>query len=296
MRAFLKIISPKWAALATVLVLGLVTLTIVANFIISQERRKIQVRESLQKIGHAFRQYAESNNRFPPAQVYDKEGTPLYSWRVLILPFLGHKDLYGRFHLDESWDSPHNIKLLRYMPEAYRFPTSKESQEEFVTFYQVFDGYYHAFDLAEIEDLRDADRKAQWNGMPLRDCYQGTMFDSDPAVGLREFLPPGGKRPVYEGGRKIRFFGSPMWVVAEAATPVPWTKPGNLMYHPKQSLPPLGGHFGNGFHVLGGRFSGLFPRCEDELQRVEFVSIEPGNEDRIRAHIAPRYENREGDW
>lgn len=42
------------------------------------------------------------------------------SWRVQILPELGLKGLYDRFHLDEPWDSPHNLALISEIPEVYR--------------------------------------------------------------------------------------------------------------------------------------------------------------------------------
>jgi hypothetical protein len=41
-------------------------------------------------------------------------------------------------------------------------------------------------------------------------------------------------------------------LVAEAATAVPWTKPEELSFAPDDELPPLGGHFPDGFYVLVG--------------------------------------------
>lgn len=47
------------------------------------------------------------------------------SWRVAILPFLEEHRLYSEFHLDEPWDSPHNLKLVNNMPRVYRTPGAK---------------------------------------------------------------------------------------------------------------------------------------------------------------------------
>jgi hypothetical protein len=33
---------------------------------------------------------------------------------------LEHGNLYRQFHLDEPWDSPHNLALAEYMPDVYR--------------------------------------------------------------------------------------------------------------------------------------------------------------------------------
>jgi Protein of unknown function (DUF1559) len=60
--------------------------------------------------------------------VYGPDGTPLYSWRVLVLPYIEQDELYKEFHLDEPWDSEHNIRLLDRMPRTYRAPTHKRSK------------------------------------------------------------------------------------------------------------------------------------------------------------------------
>jgi hypothetical protein len=58
--------------------------------------------------------------------VYGPDGTPLHSWRVLILPYLEDRGLYEQFRLDEPWDSPHNLGLLDRMPSAYAPPGHKK--------------------------------------------------------------------------------------------------------------------------------------------------------------------------
>jgi len=63
--------------------------------------------------------YHDTHHRFPPAAVCGPDGKPLLSWRVLILPFIEQEALYKQFHLDEPWDSPHNIELLPKMPTIY---------------------------------------------------------------------------------------------------------------------------------------------------------------------------------
>lgn len=50
-------------------------------------------------------------------------GRPLLSWRVALLPFLedpAANNLYKQFKLDEPWDSPHNYALLAKMPAVYQ--------------------------------------------------------------------------------------------------------------------------------------------------------------------------------
>jgi hypothetical protein len=39
---------------------------------------------------------------------------------VHLFPFMGYSELYQQFHLDEAWDSPHNLSLLDQMPQLFR--------------------------------------------------------------------------------------------------------------------------------------------------------------------------------
>ncbi len=70
-------------------------------------------------------QYETLNGTLPPAAITDKGGKPLLSWRVAILPYVERNDLYLRFHLDEPWDSPHNLGLLEAMPILYACPSDR---------------------------------------------------------------------------------------------------------------------------------------------------------------------------
>ncbi len=71
---------------------------------ISNERRQEEEHSRLQSISQAIQAYDETNGSLPP-RVMEKDGKPLLSWRVAILPQLKELDLYQQFHLDEPWDS-----------------------------------------------------------------------------------------------------------------------------------------------------------------------------------------------
>ena len=72
--------------------------------------------------------YNSMHGQLPPAVVYGEDGKPLYSWRVLILPYIEQDELYREFHLDEPWDSPHNIELVSRMPVTYAPPPGKRTK------------------------------------------------------------------------------------------------------------------------------------------------------------------------
>ena len=78
----------------------------------------------MKQIAIALHNYHETHQRLPPQAIVDAEGRKLLSWRVLILPFLGQQALYNQFHLDESWDSPHNLEVAQSIPHQYA-PTNQ---------------------------------------------------------------------------------------------------------------------------------------------------------------------------
>ena len=91
--------------------------------------RRAQSMNNLKQIGLAMHNYHDARRPFPPAFKADKDGKPLLSWRVLILPYLEEDELYQQFHLDEPWDSEHNKKLIDKMPDVYKSPNSSLAGE-----------------------------------------------------------------------------------------------------------------------------------------------------------------------
>jgi hypothetical protein len=93
----------------------------------------------LRQIGFAMYAYAEDHNgQLPPSASRDRDGRPLLSWRVQLLPYFDQEKLYNEFHLDEPWDSPHNLTLLPRMPHLYETPAADKPLGW--TCYQVFTG------------------------------------------------------------------------------------------------------------------------------------------------------------
>lgn len=119
---------------------------------------RLKSANTLKQLALAMYAYESVHGRLPAAAIHGKDGKPLLSWRVAILPYIiGEDKLYEQFHLDEPWDSPHNKKLLAQMPKAYA-PVRGQTKEPYTTFYQVFVGPGAAFEgekglpLAEFTD------------------------------------------------------------------------------------------------------------------------------------------------
>jgi len=81
---------------------------------------RMQSMNNLKQMGLAMHNYHSTYEKFPPAYSADKDGKPLLSWRVHILPYIEQEALYKEFHLDEPWDSEHNKKLIARMPKVYQ--------------------------------------------------------------------------------------------------------------------------------------------------------------------------------
>lgn len=108
-------------------------------------------KERMKKIGDAMVQEISDTGFLPNPQIMNSDGEPGLSWRVRMLPALGYKDLYNKFKLDESWDSPHNIQLLPFMPEIFR----SGAQEPGKTCFQVPMGPRFAFPGDRLPSLLD---------------------------------------------------------------------------------------------------------------------------------------------
>ncbi len=87
-----------------------------------REYQRQQCFEQLKRLGLAMHLYQEEHGHFPAPAIFGRDGQPLLSWRVELLPHLGYRSLYERFRFDEPWDSPHNFALLAEMPKEFGCP------------------------------------------------------------------------------------------------------------------------------------------------------------------------------
>ena len=130
---------------------------------------RAQGANNLKQIGLALHNYHDTYGAMPPAATVDKNGKPLLSWRVAILPFIEQDNLYKQFKLDEPWDSEHNKTLIERMPAVYALPNklSKPTETHYrvlvgndsmwdwiqgATFAQITDGLSNTWMVVETED------------------------------------------------------------------------------------------------------------------------------------------------
>jgi len=200
---------------------------------------------SLKQLAIAMHMYHDQHRHLPPAAICDDNGTPLLSWRVAILPFLGEESLHRQFNLDEPWDSPNNIQLLERMPAVYRAPSMPTlAPLAHTTFFQVFVG-------------------------------PGTAFE---AGGKLSFPGPGRRNDFPDGTHTTV-------LIVEGGSPVPWTKPEDLAYEPDRPLPPLGGIFsGTGKFPLT-RSRGHYTQAAMVSGDILYIDLDRITEETLRRAI-----------
>ena len=86
--------------------------------------RRAESQNNLRQIGLALHNYHDTYREFPPAVVTDANGQPLYSGRVLLLPFLEQAALYEAFNKSERWDSPSNMALSHTKIKTFVDPSN----------------------------------------------------------------------------------------------------------------------------------------------------------------------------
>jgi RNA polymerase sigma factor (sigma-70 family) len=187
-----------------------------AEFRLSQRdeaRARERAADNLKRIALAMHNFAllQPESTFPAAAI-SKNGKPLLSWRVALLPYLDaasgpdNRALYEKFHLDEPWNSPHNKALVDQMPAVYG-PVVKRGERKGSTCYQVFVGPGAAFEGSD-----------------------GISFPKDVTDGLSTtFL-------VVEAAKAVP------WTKPEDL-------PFDIEQSKVNPLPKLGGQFDRGFHV-----------------------------------------------
>ena len=169
--------------------------------------RRTQCTNNLKQIMLAMLNYESANGHYPPAAIRDKSGKPLLSWRVAILPYLEYGNLYNEFHLDEPWDSPHNLALAEQMPKAYLCPSRRA--EPNTTSYRVVNGPGSLFDdpkgvpiagvmdgtvsTIAVAEFKEAVPWTKPDDVPL-DATTATLFGSDHPGGFNAALADGSVR------------------------------------------------------------------------------------------------------
>jgi hypothetical protein len=149
---------------AVLLALGMIVIPHSRNG--REQARTTQCTHNMMQIGLALHGYTNAHGSLPPAYVAHASGRPLYSWRVLIMPYLDFGGVDSpTFLRDEPWDSPHNLRFVDHFPNPFACPSynhgpSSQPTDRFTSYFALR-GPATAFTgttpvrLAEITDSVD---------------------------------------------------------------------------------------------------------------------------------------------
>ncbi len=116
-----------------------------------------RTQNNLKQLGLGMHNFLDATGGgFPAAAICDKDGKPLLSWRVAVLPYIEQDKLYKQFKLDEPWDSDHNKKVLENnpMPPQYLLEGVSKPGEN-TTYFRVFAGNGALFEMTKPTKIRD---------------------------------------------------------------------------------------------------------------------------------------------
>ena len=118
-----------WIVLGVVVILGTCSVPVLVGLLLPavQKVREAAGRDiaidNFKQVGIAMHRHQDQDKtQALPRDIAGKDGRPLLSWRVALLPYVEQNALYNQFKLDEPWDGPANLPLLGQMPKVYASP------------------------------------------------------------------------------------------------------------------------------------------------------------------------------
>lgn len=182
-----------------------------AGSAIGDAQNRMVTTNNMKQLGLAMFGYADQHNGSLPAAGMpapntppNQPGTPLLSWRVYMLPYLEQENLFRQFRLNEPWDSPHNKNLIAQMPKVFETP-GRTTPQAGMTYFQVIT-------------------------TPQQPGGQRNPAESAPFGGtVRPRIPAS-----FMDGTSNTI------LIVEAANPVIWTKPDDVIYQAGGPMPTFG--------------------------------------------------------
>ena len=140
--------------------------------------RRSEAQNDLRQIALSILIYSAEDGHMPPVAIVDKDGNPLLSWRVLLLPQLEESRLFEKFDLTKPWDSPENLPLVQELPKVFASPRDSDSAKAGMTPYKAI--------------VSDSDTLSTAWGKPGRRMYPGKIKDgaSNTAMVVEDLTDP----------------------------------------------------------------------------------------------------------
>jgi len=191
-------------------------------------------KENMRSIIKALASFDKAKGHLPHYAKFDQNGQPMLSWRVMLLPYLGQEKLYQAFHLDEPWNSPHNLRLLPLIPDVYR-PVERLEHDA----------------ASGLSIIKTRTQAGFTHIVAVRG--PGSVFDSE--------------KPI-----NAVLMAKDTLLLAEAAELILWTKPEDTIVQPDRPPPSFHAYqSGRGFTVLG-YLDGTVVNCYEDENESAFLN------------------------
>ncbi len=108
-----------------VLIIGavLVALLLPATQQAREASRRTQSKNNLKQIGLALHNFHDAHGEFPEGGTFTDSGVPLHSWQTYLLPYMDQAPTFNRIDLEQPWNAPVNMSLMRQQIPAYQNPS-----------------------------------------------------------------------------------------------------------------------------------------------------------------------------
>ncbi|MFK8113457.1 MAG: DUF1559 domain-containing protein [Rubripirellula sp.] len=98
---------------------------------LTNDARRKQAHDNLVSVSEALLAYARDKKRLP-GTYFESNGFRTLSWRVELLPYLGHQELHDKFDKTVPWNRSPNKELLAYIPDQYVSPERFDTKTNIV--------------------------------------------------------------------------------------------------------------------------------------------------------------------
>jgi hypothetical protein len=113
-------------------------------------------KNNMKQIGLALYAYEKAKKQFPPVFACYRDGKPLQSWLVAILPLMEYDTIYTKLSKDEPWNSPQNTQALPRELFDYTCPSALRDETDCSSNYMAIIGpgtIWNAEGSKRISDL-----------------------------------------------------------------------------------------------------------------------------------------------
>lgn len=192
--------------------------------------RELSQLEYVQYLTHALKHYEADHGELPPVRTGsepDENGIYPHSWRVYILPYLEHAQLFEQIRLNEPWDSEWNRQFHSQMPLCFVESTAewREGQTSFCLLTPLR--------AQKTADLGDKAGRTVLLAQSHPGCWMDPNHGIDSTRGMGRFRSFTPTRTYFFG----MYDGSIRTVKGDALTPRDWEKIQNGEYFDEEPKP-----------------------------------------------------------